>query len=349
MVADESSTTGDDGAKLPRRILAIDGGGLKGAFPAAFLAEAERLTGLRAVDQFDLIAGTSTGGIIALGLGLGLTAEEICGFYRERGPAIFDQSPLRGPLAGLRTRLRALGRRLRGVATAKYEAVELKRALEEVFGARRIGDSATRLVIPAYDGLLGGPYVFKTAHHPRLKVDHERLAVDAALATAAAPSYLPAHAFEGASHLLDGGVWANNPMGSAALEAAATLCWPMERTRMLSLGCTDSVHPAREVVGLKDVKWLVELLFQGQDRFSYATAKLLLGHPHTNEHLVRVNPMVEPCFASLDDASKIETLMRMGRAAARVELPRLEKCFFIGTREPFVPYHKDEDHRDAAL
>ena len=138
-------------------------------------------------------------------------------------------------------------------------------------------------------------------------------------------------------------------MGSAALEGATTLRWDMERARMLSLGCTDSVHPAREVVGLKDVKWLVELLFQGQDRFSHATAKLLLGHPHVNEHLVRVNPMVEPGFASLDDASKIDTLMRMGRAAARVELPRLEKCFFIGTREPFVPFHKDEEHRDAAF
>lgn len=349
MVADESSTTGDDGAGLPRRILAIDGGGLKGAFPAAFLAEAERLTGRRAVDQFDLIAGTSTGGIIALGLGLGLTAEEICGFYRNRGPAIFDQSPLRGPLAGLRTRTRAMLRSVRGVATAKYEAVELRKALVDVFGDRRIGDSATRLVIPAYDGLLGGPYVFKTAHHSRFKVDHARLAVDAALATAAAPSFLPAHAFEGASHLLDGGIWANNPMGSAAIEAAAILRWDMERARMLSLGCTDSVHPAREVVGLKDVKWLVELLFQGQDRFSHATAKLLLGHPHVNEHLLRVNPMVEPGFASLDDASKIDTLMQMGRAAARAELPRLETYFFIGTREPFVPFYKDEEHRDAAL
>lgn len=333
------SDHGKGAADRPRRILAIDGGGLKGALPAAFLAEMERLTGKRVVDQFDLIAGTSTGGIIALGLGLGLSAAEICHFYVERGPTIFDQAPLSGPLAALRSRWRGLLRKARHVGTSKYEAAELRKALEEVFGTRRIGDSATRLVIPAYDSAHGGPYVFKTAHHDRLRVDHERLAIDAALATAAAPSFLPAHNFEGASHLLDGGIWANNPMGSAAIEAASILRWPMDQVRMLSLGCTDTIHPAKEVVGLKDVKWLLELMFQGQDRFSYATAKLLLGHPHTNPHLHRINPMVEPGFVSLDDASKIQTLVQMGRASARANLPTLQKCFFIGTREPFVPSH----------
>lgn len=341
-MASESLTSTGEAEAMPRRILTIDGGGLKGALPAAFLAEIERLTGKRVVDQFDLIAGTSTGGIIAIGLGLGISAAEICRFYVERGPAIFDQAPLSGKLGGLRSRLRGLRRMVRHVGTAKYEARELKLALEDVFGARLIGDSATRLVIPAYDSAHGGPYVFKTAHHERFRVDHSRLAVDAALATAAAPSFLPAHSFEGASHLLDGGIWANNPMGSAAIEAAATLGWPMDQVRMLSLGCTDTVHPVKDVVGLKDVKWLLELMFQGQDRFSQATAKLLLGHPHSNPHLHRINPTVEPGFVALDDASKVETLVRMGRSSARAQLPILEQCFFIGNREPFVPFHSNE-------
>lgn len=331
-------------AALPRRILSIDGGGLKGALPAAFLAELERLTNRRIVDQFDLIAGTSTGGIIALGLGLGISAEDICRFYVERGPTIFDQGAVAGPFAGLRGKVRGLMRRARHLGTSKYGADELRKALEDVFEARTIGDSATRLVIPAYDSIYGGPYVFKTAHHPRFRVDHARAAVDAALAKAAAPTYLPAHSFEGASHLLDGGVWANNPMGSAAIEAATVLQWQMEEVRMLSLGCTDTVHPARGVVGMKDVKWLIELLFQGQDRFSQAAAKLLLGHPHANPHLHRVNPTVEPGFVDLDDASKVETLVKMGRAGARAQLPLLEKCFFIGTREPFVPFNSQEEN-----
>jgi len=338
-MANESKDGAAKGGSLPRRILAIDGGGLKGAMPSAFLAELEQRTGMRVVDQFDLIAGTSTGGIIAIGLAMGISADEISSFYEERGPGIFDQTPAQGRFGALVDRLRGIARTLRHIGTAKYGAGELRRALEDVLGSRLIGDSLTRLVVPAYDSIHGGPYVFKTAHHPRFKVDYTALAVDAALATAAAPSYLPAHSFDGASHLLDGGIWANNPMGTAALEAASVLQWPMAEVRMLSLGCTDSVHPVKQVVGMKNVKWLLELMFQGQDRLSQATAKLLLGHPHSNPHLHRINPTVEPGFASLDDASKIATLMRMGRASARAHLPVIEDCFFIGTREPFVPFH----------
>ncbi|MEO8714558.1 MAG: patatin-like phospholipase family protein [Acetobacteraceae bacterium] len=73
-----------------KRILAIDGGGIRGAWPAAFMADLEESTGRRIVDTFDLIVGTSTGGIIALGLGLGISTADIVRLYEERGPAIFD-------------------------------------------------------------------------------------------------------------------------------------------------------------------------------------------------------------------------------------------------------------------
>jgi len=72
-----------------KQILAIDGGGIKGVFPAAFLAKIEETTGKRIVDHFDLIVGTSTGGIIAIGLALGLPASEILQFYESYGPKIF--------------------------------------------------------------------------------------------------------------------------------------------------------------------------------------------------------------------------------------------------------------------
>jgi patatin-like phospholipase/acyl hydrolase len=76
------------------RILSLDGGGIKGAFPAAVLAKLEQDIGKAAVDYFDLIAGTSTGGIIALGLGLGKSTGEIVEFYRQHGPTIFPCSSL---------------------------------------------------------------------------------------------------------------------------------------------------------------------------------------------------------------------------------------------------------------
>lgn len=323
----------------PRRILTIDGGGLKGAMPAAFLAEIEEVSGQRIVDNFDLIAGTSTGGIIALGLALGLTAAEILDFYISRGPRIFDQEHGDGILTAALMAIRRRLRSIRQIGTSKYDAGALKDELSVVFGDRRIGDALTRVIVPAYDSANGGLYVFKTAHHERFGADWRVSMVDAALATAAAPTYLPAHSFDGAAHLLDGGVWANNPMGVAALEGATILGWDMRQARLLSLGCTSSIKPARSVVGFRSVKWLIQTLFDGQDRLSHATAKLLLGHPHPNPHLVRINPQVPAGHYRLDDARRMEELVRMGRSNARAAMPKIIECFLLGGREPFVPYH----------
>ena len=100
-----------------RRVLSIDGGGIKGVFPASFLAAVEEaLDGNPVADYFDLIVGTSTGGIIALGLGLGLSAREILHFYEQYSPTIF---------CGHR-----LLRFLRGLGISKYSNMELKKALE---------------------------------------------------------------------------------------------------------------------------------------------------------------------------------------------------------------------------
>src|SRR6516225_3615857 len=81
-----AETVGDH---TTRRVLCIDGGGIKGVFPASFLSTIEQTLGRPIADYFDLIVGTSTGGIIALGLGLGLSASELLRFYQERGPKIF--------------------------------------------------------------------------------------------------------------------------------------------------------------------------------------------------------------------------------------------------------------------
>ena len=76
----------------PFQILALDGGGMKGVFSAALLAAIEEDCQTSITDHFDLIAGTSTGGIIALGLGLGYSAKEILNFYITEGPHIFPSS-----------------------------------------------------------------------------------------------------------------------------------------------------------------------------------------------------------------------------------------------------------------
>src|SRR5579862_8970222 len=85
-----------------RRVLTIDGGGIKGVFPASFLATVEDSVGAKAGDYFDLIVGTSTGGIIALGLGLGFSATDLLAFYESLGPRVFSKSAVANILASLK-------------------------------------------------------------------------------------------------------------------------------------------------------------------------------------------------------------------------------------------------------
>src|SRR6267378_3052991 len=120
-----------------RRILSIDGGGIKGVFPAAFLANIEQAVGRRTADYFDLIVGTSTGGIIALGLGLGLSADQILSLYQNRSEDIFPRPNFAKKIAQL--------------LYPKYDSEPLRNALQETFGDRRLGESNKRLVIPSFN------------------------------------------------------------------------------------------------------------------------------------------------------------------------------------------------------
>jgi Patatin-like phospholipase len=123
------------------RILSLDGGGIRGVFPAAFLARLEEHLEHPIGRYFDLIAGTSTGGIIAIGLGLGLSAGDILKLYVEQGSAIFDQEH-----GAVKNWVRAKVRGMAHLFVTKHSSEPLRRALEGVLGRRRLGESRTRLV-----------------------------------------------------------------------------------------------------------------------------------------------------------------------------------------------------------
>src|SRR5437879_8799197 len=189
-----------------RRILSIDGGGIKGVFPVSFLAEIESALSVRSVaDYFDLIAGTSIGGIIALGLGLGLTAHEMSEFFSSKGPGIFPQHVI--PRSTLRL---IFGRE-------RYKPDDLRNALQEQFGSRTLADSRARLLIPAFDATQADIHIYKTAHHERLGMDYRLTAVEVAMATAAAPTYFPVYDSKHCITLVDGGIWANDPLALAVV------------------------------------------------------------------------------------------------------------------------------------
>jgi uncharacterized protein len=122
------------------RILSIEGGGIKGVFPVSLLAEIESALGIDSVANYsDLIAGTSVGGIIALGLGIGLTARKMADFFVSEGPKIFPRYLIPSLI-----RLLFTGR-------DRYRPEHLRKALENVFKSRTLSESRVRLLIPAFD------------------------------------------------------------------------------------------------------------------------------------------------------------------------------------------------------
>ncbi len=200
------------------KILAVDGGGIRGIYPAKYLAELEKEVEEPLCRYFDLIAGTSTGGIIAIALGLEIPAARILELYKSKGAEIFSQ-------------LFCLGMLLR----PKYRNDALLAALKEILGEKLLGDSKVPLCIPAVDLSTGQPKVYKTGHDPRLTEDWQLPAWKVAAATAAAPLYFPAFSVHEHDAKVDGGLWANNPALVGVVEALS-LGYKLEEIMVLSLG-----------------------------------------------------------------------------------------------------------------
>lgn len=212
----------------PFRILSIDGGGIKGIYPAAILSEIEkRFLGGRPIGPyFDLIAGTSTGGIVALGLAKGLTASHLLNLYMTQGKAIFAT---------------AIGHRawkwFRQWAMYMYDRKELARLIDTALGETKMCESRARLCIPAFGAKFSEVAVLKTPHHPSCtKLDADKKMSQVALMTAAAPIYFQAYD-HGGYRYVDGGVWANNPTMIAVVEALTMFEIDPSQLRILSLGC----------------------------------------------------------------------------------------------------------------
>ncbi len=269
---------------------------------------------------------------------MGIPARDLLNLYVERGPHIFGQSGGAVPKA-----LSKHWRALKHFFTAKHDAADLESELEGVLKGKRIGDARTRLLIPAWDADHRGVYIFKTAHHPRLKTDYKRSAVDAAMATAAAPTYFKRHRTADEIGLTDGGTWCNNPIALAVVEATTLLGWSRSSLSILSLGCGEEVYLLGESPGWGSLATDLSCLFMdGQSHGAMGMAKLLTGHEYEREAIFRCCPFVPKGFFQLDDTSKIAQLKGMGASAARKERTRLEPVFFAAPAAPFEPVYKLE-------
>jgi uncharacterized protein len=321
------TSEGDPDQQSDFHILALDGGGLKGLYSAALLARLEQDTGTQIRDHFDLITGTSTGGIIALGLGLGLSPWEIVEFYTTQGPRIFRGRSWRS--------LQYFFRR-------KYPAVRLETALKGVFDSKTLGDSTKPLVIPAYDLDRDGVYLFKTPHHERLRRDWRVPVWEVAMATAAAPTFFPSFRLtEDRTRLVDGGVWANNPAMVGIVEAVSMFGRDLSQLRVLSLGTTSEASIRKHRLnngGL--IQWgrggvVLDVLLRGQSIGAVAEAMHLIGP----ERVHRVDPIVPEGFVALDAVTP-DDLISMASGDSRELSPSFHSQFASHTAAPYEPLYK---------
>jgi hypothetical protein len=176
-----------------------------------------------------------------------------------------------------------------------------------------VGESRTRLVIPAWHPMLERVYIYKTAHHPRLETDYKGLALDAAMATAAAPTFLKPHLTSDAIELVDGGIWANNPIGLVAIEAVGMLRWPADRLKILSIGTINDVTaPARWKGKLPMASSIARLFMTGQLYSALGTAKIVTGDGHDRKAIWRVDQVAPASRYTLDDAAHIAEMKNRG-------------------------------------
>ncbi len=296
------------------RILCIDGGGILGLIPALILAEIEARTGVLAGRLFDLVAGTSTGGIIASAAAAGIPAKDVAELYRQRGKDIFSKNLWHRLATGF------------GLWGPQYGAKGIESALAGVFGDVRLSDCAVELLVPAYDIGARAPLLFKStkAREPR----RNYFLRDVCRATSAAPTYFPPARITSLAGesvtLVDGGLFANNPAALALPQAAKTD--RLNQVVMASLGTGDINRPylysqARKWGLAQWARPLIGCMFDGQSDVSAYGCEVLLGSRY-----VRLQPAL-PRDLPMDDASDaaLETLEAVARGLIAEQDAELDK------------------------
>lgn len=262
------------------RVLSLDGGGIRGIFPAVILSEIEKELKSKGVENWqiyqnvDLIFGTSTGGILALALSLGIPAEEIKNLYFNNAQKIF------GNKKGF----------FKCINNSSHDRASLKELLENVFKKYhnnpipKLKDCKVPIGVSIYDLSIGKPSVLKSSYHDRFTRDPNLPLLDAALSTSSAPTYFDPYSGDmykdskgdvlQFKNKVDGGVWANNPSLIALIEAQKAFGKSLSDINLFSIGTGERIflEPSREnKFGIwywinNKRKRIIELFMQGQSQ-----------------------------------------------------------------------------------
>ncbi|MGE0159504.1 MAG: CBASS cGAMP-activated phospholipase [Gemmatimonadales bacterium] len=290
------------------RVLSIDGGGIRGIIPALILAEVESRAKRPVAKLFDLVAGTSTGGILAVGLAMPGTgrkpkyaARDLVGLYEEEGAAIFHRSRWH--------HIRAVG----NLAEEKYPSDGIERVLAERFGKAWLSQVLTNVLVTAYDIELRQPHFFKS-DRARKKPERDFHLADIARATSAAPTYfepaqIRSRAGDDPVTLVDGGVFANNPAACALVESICTYEAKLADITFLSLGTGELTRPIlyEEAKGWGLAKWaqpILSVVFDGVSDTVDFQVQSLLGTATKKSRYLRIQAPLHEGNDDMDDASR---------------------------------------------
>jgi predicted acylesterase/phospholipase RssA len=275
-------------------VLSIDGGGIRGLISARVIARLEELVSSEAGEErrisdcFHMVAGTSTGGLLALGVTVPdpanpsrpkLTGADLVDLYLKEGPKIFGDTL---------HKILSLG----GWIGPKHSIKGLEKALEDRFGDARLQAALREVIVTSYDMAEPGPHFFKR-WRARESDERDASVVDVGLATSAAPTYFPSKGLDKRA-LVDGGVFASNPSVAAVVEALKRRDDEPRDLRpsdlmvvSLGTGQHEVGHSQKEVRGWGRLGWIwprggdpamISAFLDGQSDAAHHWAEILLNH-----------------------------------------------------------------------
>ncbi|MBN1603840.1 MAG: patatin-like phospholipase family protein [Chitinispirillaceae bacterium] len=308
-----------------KKVLSIDGGGIRGIIPALVLSEIEKQVGKPICRIFDLIAGTSTGGILALGLtvpdesGPKFSAQDLISIYERDGKHIFQSSFAHDIVS------------VGGIRNEKYPCKGINNILKDYFGSAMLSDVLTDVIITAYETERRIPWFFKSRYTKGDKADkdsYDFLMTDVARATSAAPTYFePARLTDAMKpdeyySLVDGGVFANNPAMCAYAECIETNP-DCDNILLVSIGTGEYTNPLlyHKIKGWGLANWaqpILDIVFDGvSDTVDYQLHQIL--KYKSPKSYYRFQVVLPPQTENMDDTShdNIRTIKLLGESIIR--------------------------------
>lgn len=297
------------------RILALDGGGMRGILPASYLTYIESKVDNPLYRYFDMIVGASTGGIIACALACNIPAQTVLSFYLDRGKVIF--------------------RKPRWIIwNSKYRIEDLEVEVKKIFGEKtKIGDALCRLCIPTIDIINGKNVVYKTRHHLDYIHDYNLPIWQAVVATAAAPIYFAPFSPTGTGRYVDGGLWGNNP-SLIGISEAIKLGYTLDQIEILSIGTGSKIFYKNRMSRSGLLGWktsLIDLVFQSISQASNNTSTYLCGSRYR-----RIDFLIPDALdAELDNIKNVTEIQEIAIYRAKETFSSIRDAFFMEIVESF--------------